>query len=115
MEFRGEDTRALSTPSDAVRYAKKIKLTPPEEYSDWDGERSDSAEQQAGWTEDGGEEEQEQEDEESREGEEEHPRPLAATGRDYASNGRNLMLAMRATRSFESDSGTAFFLLWIDR
>ncbi|QRW20345.1 Septation initiation network scaffold protein cdc11 [Rhizoctonia solani] len=40
MEFRGDDPHALSTPSDAVRYAKKIKLTPPEDFSDWDGERS---------------------------------------------------------------------------
>lgn len=104
MEFRVEDPHLLSTPSDAVRYAKKIKLTPPEEYSDWDGERSDSAEQ-AGWVGGAGEEEQEN----SGEGEE-HPRPLSATGQNYADNARNFMLAMRAARSIEGDSGTSLSL-----
>jgi hypothetical protein len=95
MEFRGEDPRALSTPSDAVRYAKKIKLTPPEEYSDWDGSAED-AKAQAGdsihdeWT--------------GNEGE--HQRP-PSTGQNYAANARNLMLAMRAARSFEGESGAS--------
>jgi hypothetical protein len=92
MEFRGEDPRALSTPSDAVRYAKKIKLTPPEEFSDWDGE---SAEEQA-----------ENEGERSN-GAEAHPRPLSV-GKYYANDARNLMLAMRAARSFDGESGASF-------
>ncbi|KAG9092056.1 hypothetical protein FRC06_000267 [Ceratobasidium sp. 370] len=92
MEFRGEDPRALSTPSDAVRYAKKIKLTPPEEYSDWDGEQSAEEDRERA----------EHTDDPTSDGQQ-YLRP-PSTGRNYAADARNLMLAMRAARSFDGDS-----------
>ncbi|KAG8730331.1 hypothetical protein FRC12_020335 [Ceratobasidium sp. 428] len=97
MEFRGEDPRALSTPSDAVRYAKKIKLTPPEEYSDWDGEQP--VEEGQGRAEPGTTDESPGDDQD-------FLRP-PSTGRNYAADARNLMLAMRASRSFDGDSAAS--------
>ncbi|CAE6421654.1 unnamed protein product [Rhizoctonia solani] len=89
MEFRGDDPRALSTPSDAVRYAKKIKLTPPEDFSDWDGERS-------------GEEPMDgEEGEDEVEGSHHHS---LARGNNYANAARNLMQAMREARSVDGES-----------
>ncbi|CUA67143.1 Septation initiation network scaffold protein cdc11 [Rhizoctonia solani] len=91
MEFQGDDPRALSTPSDAVRYAKKIKLTPPEDFSDWDGERS--GEEQA-------------DNEVGGDGTEESPRP-GPSGNNYADAARNLMRAMRGARSVDSESAVS--------
>ncbi|QRV77784.1 Septation initiation network scaffold protein cdc11 [Ceratobasidium sp. AG-Ba] len=111
MEFRGEDPRALSTPSDAVRYAKKIKLTPPEEYSDWDGsqEAEESGEQtEAG---DNGEghlrppstavsatqqEEQDQEQDMSTE----------SSATDYRRRGADLMAQIRGEMSEDEGDGS---------
>lgn len=72
-----------------MRYAKKIKLTPPEDFSDWDGERS------------------EEEQAPSEGGVEPHSRPLSL-GRNYADDARNLMQAMRDARSYDGDSGALF-------
>ncbi|KAJ1303513.1 hypothetical protein OPQ81_011698 [Rhizoctonia solani] len=91
MEFRGDDPRALSTPSDSVRYAKKIKLTPPEDFSDWDGERS--GEEQVGG-EDG-------EDGEDEGGELHH---LLPAGNNYPNAARNLMQTTRDGWSIDAIS-----------
>ncbi|KAG8733161.1 hypothetical protein FRC11_008304 [Ceratobasidium sp. 423] len=91
MEFRGDDPRALSTPSDAVRYAKKIKLTPPEDFSDWDGERSG---------------EEQMDGERGDDGVEELYQPLPG-GNNYADAARNLMLAMRDARSTDGESAVS--------
>ncbi|CAE7229762.1 unnamed protein product [Rhizoctonia solani] len=94
MEFRGDDPHALSTPSDAVRYAKKIKLTPPEDFSDWDGERS-------------GDERGEGESGDN--GAEERSRSTLG-GNNYVDAARNLMRTMRDARSLDGQSGThAYF------
>jgi hypothetical protein len=90
MEFRGDDPHALSTPSDAVRYAKKIKLTPPEDFSDWDGERS--GEEQA----DG-----ETADNDTEDG----SRPTSGRNR-YANAVENMMQAARDAHGFDGESGT---------
>ncbi|CAE6421642.1 unnamed protein product [Rhizoctonia solani] len=88
MEFRGDDPRALSTPSDAVRYAKKIKLTPPEDFSDWDGERSG---------------EEQTDGEAGEDGEEESLRQMSI-GNNYADAARDLMRAIRDARSVDTES-----------
>ncbi|CEL62378.1 Septation initiation network scaffold protein cdc11 OS=Schizosaccharomyces pombe (strain 972 / ATCC 24843) GN=cdc11 PE=1 SV=1 [Rhizoctonia solani AG-1 IB] len=88
MEFRGDDPHALSTPSDAVRYAKKIKLTPPEDFSDWDGERS--GEEQA----DG-----ETADNDTEDG----SRPTSGRNR-YANAVENMMQAARDAHGFDGES-----------
>ncbi|KAG9102979.1 hypothetical protein FRC07_010111, partial [Ceratobasidium sp. 392] len=98
MEFRAEDPRGLSTPSDAVRYAKKIKLTPPEEYSDWD---EDSAEEGQGQA-----EHLQGATHEPTEDNNQYLRP-PPTVRNYAADARNLMLAMRAARSIDGDSAAS--------
>ncbi|KAG9121212.1 hypothetical protein FRC07_002930, partial [Ceratobasidium sp. 392] len=98
MEFRAEDPRGLSTPSDAVRYAKKIKLTPPEEYSDWD---EDSAEEDQGQA-----EHLQGATHEPTEDNNQYLRP-PSTVRNYAADARNLMLAMRAARSIDGDSAAS--------
>lgn len=97
MEFRVDDPCALSTPSDAVRYAKKIKLTPPDDFSDWDGERS-------------GEEQERADREGSNDGSEE-PHHSLPRGNQYADAARNLMQAMRDARSVDGESGTSTFNL----
>ncbi|QRW06729.1 Septation initiation network scaffold protein cdc11 [Ceratobasidium sp. AG-Ba] len=97
--------------SDAVRYAKKIKLTPPEEYSDWDGsqEAEESGEQtEAG---DNGEghlrppstavsatqqEEQDQEQDMSTE----------SSATDYRRRGADLMAQIRGEMSEDEGDGS---------
>ncbi|CAE6460933.1 unnamed protein product [Rhizoctonia solani] len=91
MEFRGDDPRALSTPSDAVRYAKKIKLTPPEDFSDWDGERSG----------------EEQVDGEGGDDRAEEPYQPLPGGSNYVDAARNLMQAMRDGRSTDGESAVS--------
>ncbi|KAH7336799.1 hypothetical protein B0J17DRAFT_664890 [Rhizoctonia solani] len=88
MEFQADDPRALSTPSDAVRYAKKIKLTPPEDFSDWDGERSGD----------------EPMDGEGGDDEAEESHHSLGRGNNYANAARNLMQAMREARSVDGKS-----------
>ncbi|CAE6437948.1 unnamed protein product [Rhizoctonia solani] len=88
MEFQGDNPHALSTPSDAVRYAKKIKLTPPEDFSDWDGERSG----------------EEQADGEATDNDAEYGSRPPSRGIHYTDAARNIMQAMRDARGFDGES-----------